>query len=191
MKILFGILTIVALLVVVSWKFSRFGYESASYTLVEKDGPFEIRQYPELTLVSTATDSSDPEGDGAFMRLFRYIAKDNAAEQKIAMTTPVFMTSGENGSMSFVVPEDVAKGGAPAPKSSNVKLTSRSPGKVAAYRYSGSWQEEKRAAARKKLASWITEKGYTSSGDYYSAGYDPPFTPGFLRRNEVLVRLSD
>jgi effector-binding domain-containing protein len=188
-KTLIVVALILIILSVVGWKTSRFGYESASYTVVEKDGAFEIRDYPDLTLVSTT--GSGPEGDDAFMRLFRYIAKNNEEEQKIAMTTPVFMTSGENAKMSFVVPEDVAASGAPEPKSSDVELATESMGKVAVYRYSGKWKERLRKQAREKLAEWIKDKGLTTSGEYFNAGYDPPFTPGFLKRNEALVRLAE
>lgn len=58
---------------VVVWKSSRFGYESPEYSVVEKDGAFEIRDYPAMTLVSTGMDSPNPGEGGSFMRLFRYI----------------------------------------------------------------------------------------------------------------------
>ena len=101
---------------------SRAGYESAPYTVSQTDGKCEVRDYPELVVASTG-DASSSGRDGGFMRLFRYISGQNERSEKIAMTTPVFMgANGEEGKMSFVVPSDVAKKGAPSPKASDVKV---------------------------------------------------------------------
>ena len=192
MKILIITVVVLAVSAVIAWKFSRFAYETAPYTVIEKDGHFEIREYSSLTLASTNAGGGDKDDDdGAFMRLFRYIAKENEEETKIAMTTPVFMTSGEKGKMSFVVPDQVARDGAPVPKSSQVTIHSTAMGKVAAYRYSGKWHSSRRDEAQAKLEAWLEQKLLTPKGEYFSAGYDPPFTPGFLKRNEALVRLED
>lgn len=50
--------------------------ETPDYKVLAQDGKFEVREYPTLTLVRTAS------GDGDFMRLFRYISGGNEAEQK-------------------------------------------------------------------------------------------------------------
>ncbi len=42
--------------------------ETPDYKVLSQDGKFEVREYPGLTLVRTAS------GDGDFMRLFRYIS---------------------------------------------------------------------------------------------------------------------
>ena len=95
---------------------TRVGYESAEYKVIESDGSFEIREYPDLMLVATDSKMDSQGRDGSFMRLFRYISGANEAEQKIAMTTPVFM-EGEIGksdvSMGFVMPKEVAAEGRP------------------------------------------------------------------------------
>ena len=71
-------------------------YESAEYKVLLSEGKFEVREYPELKVVSTAMDPASKERDGRFMKLFRYIDGENAASQKVAMTTPVFMTPGSS-----------------------------------------------------------------------------------------------
>ena len=95
---------------------TRAGYESAEYKVIESDGSFEVREYPDLMLVATDSKMDSQGRDGSFMRLFQYISGANEAEQKIAMTTPVFM-EGEIGksdvSMGFVMPKEVAAKGAP------------------------------------------------------------------------------
>ena len=89
---------------------ARAGYESAEYKVIESDGNIEIREYPDLMLAATDSKMDSQGRDGSFMRLFRYISGANEDEQKIAMTTPVFM-QGEVGktdvSMGFVMPKEV------------------------------------------------------------------------------------
>ena len=91
--------------------------ETPEYKVVDKDGRFELRDYPAMTVARTAM------GDGDFMRLFRYISGGNEAEQKIAMTAPVLVQhEGADRGMSFVVPREVAAGKVPAPKTSGVSV---------------------------------------------------------------------
>ena len=160
---------------------TRAGYETAPYTVVRSDGAFELRDYPELALVTTRRDSEN----GSFMRLFRYISGDNATEQKIAMTTPVFM---QDDAMAFVLPTAVAP--APAPTSGEVRLEKRPAVRVAVHRYSGLRSPSADADALTKLRAWMAQQGLQAGGPPFRASYDPPWTPGPLRRNEVLVPIA-
>ncbi|MCA9181295.1 MAG: heme-binding protein [Planctomycetales bacterium] len=94
----FSIAALVGLSVYFGWQVTaRSAYESAQYKAVGVDGAFEIREYPELMLVSTSTKLETQENDGSLMRLFRYISGSNDAEQKVSMTTPVFMQRDAEG----------------------------------------------------------------------------------------------
>lgn len=161
---------------------SRAGYETAPYKVVRADGAFEIREYPEIRIATTRSDAS---GSG-FMRLFRYIDGGNVEKEKIAMTTPVFMVDGK---MAFVVPEK-HKANAPAPASDQVSVDTMKAQRVAAYRYSGSRSAKSEPQALEKLKAWMQQNRLQASGQPFSAYYDPPWTPGFLRRNEVLVPIQ-
>jgi len=172
---------------------SRAGYESAPYTVAQTLEPnAELRDYPVLTVVSTP--GKGPNDDGSFMRLFRYIQGDNQTEAKIAMTTPVLMDrkadADHSTTMSFVVPTDVATKGAPAPKAENVAVTSRPAGRYAVLRFTGKQSPENEAAALKQLQAILKAKSITSAGPATFAYYDPPWTPGPLRRNEVLLPVN-
>ncbi len=170
----------------------RAKYESAPYASVEKDGAFEIRDYPELTVVKTTGRGGD--ADGAFMLLFRYISGNNASRSKIAMTTPVFMDGSEKGAkdtdMSFVLPKSVAAAGAPAPGAAAVTLDKRPGGKFAVMRFSGYRSARAETAALAKLRAWMKAKGLAEAGKPSFAYFDPPWTPGPFRRNEVLIRIG-
>jgi hypothetical protein len=159
--------------------------ETPEYKVLLEDGKFEVREYPALTLVRTAS------GDGDFMRLFRYISGSNEGEQKIAMTAPVLMKhQGENTGMSFIVPKDIAAGKVPAPKDAAVTMDDLPAGKFAVYRYSGGRNEANEQEALGKLRAWIGKKQLEVTGDPLFGFYDPPWIPTFLRRNEVMLRIA-
>ena len=166
--------------------FTAVATETPDYKVLVQDGKFEVREYPALTLVRTAS------GDGDFMRLFRYISGGNDAEQKIAMTAPVLMKhQGENPGMSFIVPEDVAATGkVPAPKDGSVAVDSLPSGQFAVYRYSGGRSETNEQDALGKLRGWIDKRRLEVTGEPLFGYYDPPWIPSFLRRNEVMIRIS-
>lgn len=172
---------------------ARAGYESAEYTVVEKDGLFEIREYPDLMLAATTSQLDSQGRDGSFMRLFRYISGDNKAAQQIAMTTPVFMEgdgASSRVSMGFVVPKDVAKTGIPEPTKEDVTIRKREGGRFAVVRFSGRLDSELAKAQEAKLRQWMKDKGVEGETKSESAGYDPPFMPSILRRNEILIRIK-
>jgi len=158
---------------------SRAGYETAPYTVIRTDGDFELREYPELKIATTARDADN----SSFMRLFRYIDGGNVEKEKIAMTTPVFMV---NGKMAFVVPEK-HKAATPAPSSPQVIVDTLKAQRVAVLRFSGSRTKDSEPQAIAKLQAWMKQNKFTEAGAPFSAYYDPPWTPSFLRRNEVLV----
>lgn len=191
-----SLFTIAGLLAFFGWKVTARGaYESAEYTVVESDGNFEIREYPDLMLASTSMRAESQGNDGSFMRLFRYISGANSQNQKIAMTTPVFMESTASetprqGTMGFVIPKKVAAQQVPKPNDDDVEIQKRNGGRFAVIRFAGRMNSASLEQAEKQLRAWIERRGLTVVGAAESAGYDPPWTPGPLRRNEVLLRLK-
>lgn len=158
---------------------SRAGYETAPFTVLRTDGAFEIREYPDICVASTPRH----DDNSSFMRLFRYIDGDNTAGEKIAMTTPVFMV---DGAMAFVLPKE-SSGQAPAPKNDQIKLEKLKSQTVAVLRFNGARSEKSETEALEKLRGWLRENQLEETGKPFSAYYDPPWTPGLLRRNEVLI----
>lgn len=157
--------------------------ETPDHKVLSKDGKFELREYPALTVARTEM------GDGDFMRLFRFISGGNETGEKIAMTAPVLMQrAGDDAGMSFVVPREVASGKVPRPKDESVAIGSRPAARYAVMRFSGGRNEANEAAALEKLRAWAASKGVETTGEPVFAYYDPPWIPGFLRRNEVMLR---
>ncbi len=191
----------VAVIGVLGWNMTaRAGYESAEYKVIETDGNFEVREYPDLMLASTTTKIDAQGRDGSFMKLFRYISGANQSEQKISMTTPVFMEKDEiEAQMGFVMPKEVAVAGTPQPTGKGVAIRKRAGGRFAVIRFSGRLSEKLAKENEAKLREWMKAKNLIAAEtkpdtpeftNVESASYDPPFTPGPLRRNEVLIRLQ-
>ena len=181
-------------LIFVGWKLtSRGGYESAEYKVLESDGAFEIREYPDLMLVTTASKFNAQGNDGSFGRLFQYISGDNDSSSKVAMTTPVFMepdAEGSDGQMGFVLPAKVVESVIPNPSDESVEIEKRDGGKFAVLRFSGRMDGETKTLMEEKLENWLGAKSFVSTGKIEFAGYDAPWTPGPLRRNEVLIQVK-
>ncbi len=181
---------IVAGLLVAGCATSRAAYESARYTVKRTAGKVEVRDYPELKVAST-TSVSEKGRDGKFMRLFGYISGKNERSEKISMTTPVFMArDGTEEKMSFVVPEKVAGAGIPAPAAADVKIESIPAGRFAVLRFTGAQSAAKEQAALAELRAWMAAEKLEASGEPIFAYFDPPWTPGPMRRNEVMLRLK-
>lgn len=89
---------------------------------MRSDGKFQVRDYPALTVVETPMAAANGS-DGSFMRLFRFITGANEGQQKISMTTPVFMSGSEtNTTMAFVMPAKMKTGDAPKPSDGAVTV---------------------------------------------------------------------
>ena len=119
-------------------------------------------------------------------------------KQKISMTTPVFMENDKADSevqMGFVMPKEVAVGGVPSPTGPGVDVRKRAGGRFAVIRFSGRLNAKLAKESEAKLRAWMESKDLDADDSAETSGveaasYDPPFTPGLLRRNEVLIRLK-
>jgi hypothetical protein len=189
MVVPFIILVVVVVVAVVGCKATRGGYESAPYTVVRRDGDFELRDYPSLTLVETPMGESGSGGtDGSFNRLFRYITGNNESKQKIAMTTPVFMSGNEtNRTMAFVMHSGDKAVQIPKPTDGQVAVRRIEGGRFAVLRFSGGRSAKKEAEAERRLKSWMESAGLPAKPPPVFGYFDPPWTPAFLRRNEVML----
>jgi effector-binding domain-containing protein len=174
---------VVAFVVYVGCTTSRAGYQTAPYQVLKQDGQFELRRYPTLAVVRTPMVGADD----SFMRLFRYIGGQNDATQKIAMTTPVFMTG---DSMAFVLPEKMPAGQVPQPNHKQVSVASIPAGTFAVMRFSGSRNTQHETQAVATLTSWMQREKLSATGEPVFGYFDPPWTPVFLRRNEVMLRIQ-
>jgi hypothetical protein len=193
MKVLLGSLAVlIVVAVVAACGGGRGGYATPAYRVVERGDGLEVRDYPPLVLVGVSASGKKGD-DGAFMRLFRYISGRNENGTKIAMTTPVLMQAGSGGgdrAMAFVMPSEMGVEKVPKPSDEALRPSVRQAGRYVVFRDSGWWKkrDEERAAARVK--DWVERRGLKVQGEPEVAYYDPPWTLGPLRRNELLWRIG-
>jgi DNA gyrase inhibitor GyrI len=190
MKILIAVtaLAVLAALVNAGCASVRAGYESAPYQVVRRDGKFELRDYPALVVAETPMRGAD----NSFLRLFHFIGGENAAKQKISMTTPVFMndTGGTNATMAFVMPAKSSLNDLPQPSEPGVTLKQIPAGEFAVLRFSGGRNAKNETNSVARLTAWLTQEKIAPTGQPVFAYFDPPWTPPFLRRNEVMLRVA-
>ena len=195
---------IIAAAVIIIGAMDAMAIEEATYNVVKKDDKFEIRDYAPQILAETVVEGNlEQAGNKAFNKLFRYISGDNRSRDKMAMTAPVSQEAiGEKIKMtapvgqqrvqdrwavSFMMPVSYTLDALPEPEDPDVTLRQVPARRMAAVRYSGFWSEKNYLRYKMELESWIHERGLTIVGDPVWARYNPPFTPWFLRRNEILI----
>ena len=175
---------------------SVFGYtgvEVAPYAVLEQVGDIEVRHYERLVLVTTAMPSGMEEQRDPFYKLFNYISGNNAVTKEIPMTAPVLLAQADDTSqtMSFVLPERFSLETAPVPNDPAVRLETVMDYTVAAITFSGAFDQGSINEHTHILEQWIADHGFTQTGAVIAAGYDPPFTIPFFRRNEVLIPVGN
>jgi hypothetical protein len=180
--------------------------ETAAYEITGKTGKIEFRRYPDLILAGV----SDPGDDSGFGLLFQYITGNNRARGKFPMTAPVItgeqirmtspvitsqqipmtapVVSGE-GSMSFVMPAGKTRDELPEPVDPRVQITTLLSREIAVLRFSGYAGKDDVDDATSRLLEGLKEAGITTRGQVFLMRYNAPWTPGFLRRNEVGVEI--
>ena len=178
--------------------------EEAKYSVSEKQDRHEIREYaPAIVAEVIVYDDFENASGVAFRQLFNYISGKNTAREKIAMTAPVAqkpqpekiaMTSpvgqrktGQGWAVSFMMPASYTMATLPVPDDPSIVLREIPAHRAAAIRYSGRWTEKSYQQQYALLQEWIKARNLEVTGEPVWARYNAPFTPWFMRRNEILV----
>ncbi len=181
--------------------------EEAEYDVVQQDGDFELRDYaPQVVAEVVVSGSFSRAGNSAFRPLFNYISGDNTVQAKIAMTAPVSQTahsqdiamtapvgqraSGDDWVVSFMMPAKFNMDTIPKPTDPEVKLREIPAHRMAVVRYSGRWTKKRYQSHLEALLTWVSAKDLAARGEPVFARYNGPFTPWFMRRNEILLPVA-
>jgi DNA gyrase inhibitor GyrI len=209
MKILpigLGVLIVLGVAALAVFVFVVQNVEQPVYRVVDQEGDLEVRDYPSLVVAEVRREGSRREALGAgFGPLARYIfGKERAGEQismtapvtqqraeAIAMTAPVTQARGRGGdwAVRFIMPARYRLDQLPAP-AGDVRLAEVPARRVAAIRFSGRATDDQIAAKESELRAWLAQRRLTAASTPVYAYYNDPLTPGFLRRNEVLIDLT-
>lgn len=172
--------------------------ETIEYDVARTVGGVEIRDYPRVVL-ATVRDLSDND---AFSVLFDFITGHNSKRDRLAMTTPVFSSErpGQDipmttpvisggSTFSFAMPKDFTAQSLPLPIDPRVQVEEIHARTVAVLRFKG--RADRRTVERRQaqLLKVLEEQGMETRGEPFLMRYNPPFIPGFLRRNEIGIEI--
>ena len=167
--------------------------EQAKYEILRKINKVEIRLYPHLVVARV-----EGYGDAGFNILFRFITGNNRQKSKVEMTAPVIsekiaMTApvfSEEDSLAFVMPDGLSIDTTPEPLDNRVKIVEIPERAVATLQFSGSWSSSVFEKRSRELLEELAKAGVRTASQVFSMRYNGPFTPWFLRRNEVAVAVD-
>jgi hypothetical protein len=169
--------------------------ETIPYEITGKAGEIEFRKYPSIVLATADSDGNDT----GFNLLFAFITGSNHTQHKISMTSPVITSRqiammapvvSDAKSMSFVMPPGQSRDDIPDPLDSRVRITMLPSREVAVFRFRGYAREDEVIAAEERLLDGLKKAAIEPVGGPFLMRYNPPWTPGFLRRNEVAVEIT-
>ncbi len=181
--------------------------EEPEYQVVRELADIEVRQYAAYAVAEVVVAGpADEAGNQAFPILAGYIFGKNKGERKFAMTAPVTqaatpvkleMTAPVTQAaapggfvVQFVLPRGVTVASAPEPLDARVQLREVVPAQVAVIRYSGFWSQSNYEEHLGKLQAALRAADLAWTGEPVYARYNAPFTPWFMRRNEIWLPLA-
>ncbi len=179
------------------------------YRVLDKRDGYEVRRYqPYIVAETKVKGEHDKALNRGFRRLFKYIDGENSGSRDIPMTAPVIAEQGDTSEkipmtapekkkksgnshlVSFVMPEGSTMKDLPKPTDHDVVLREVPARKVAVLSYSWYAGEKKIMNKVKQLITYLERDGVEYKPAFQSARYDPPWTPPFMRRNEIFIELK-
>lgn len=205
MKTLYIVLAIIIVWSV--WGYFSARVESTQYSVLESKKKYEIRLYPEhIVAQTTVTGSYRDAMSQGFRIIASYIFGGNtkkesiamtapvtekaAQSESIAMTTPVVATlGGESRTIAFGMPRSYTIDTLPIPNDSRVQIVTVPEKKMAVIRFSWMRSTSRIESKKSELLDLLKKDGVKVVGEIQYAGYNAPWTPPWMMRNEVMVEV--
>ena len=143
-------------------------------------------------LVLAISRESDLRGYSGFNAVFNYISGDNRGSRRIAMTAPVINNLDEKPlTTAFVMPKQYhSADDLPEPNDPDMRLVEVPERLVAAVTFSGTINRDLLERKKAELLEFVKKQRLNGIGGIELARYNPPFIPGFIRRNELLLEVE-
>ena len=185
-------------------------YEEPLYDVLEQADEYEVRRYaPYLVAEVDVEGDFGKAGNQAFRLLAGYIFGDNQTEEKMSMTAPVESRPKQDGvhmsmttpvtstasatdqyTYAFVMERKFTLDTLPKPRDPRIRLRQQEARVMAVRRYSGRWTERNYREHEVTLLEALSADDRRPIGMPILARYNSPFTPWFMRRNEVMVQIE-
>ncbi|MDY8107802.1 heme-binding protein [Fulvimarina sp. 2208YS6-2-32] len=171
--------------------------EEPGYDVVREDDEVEIRDYESMIVAETVKSGYHEKARRAgFDTLYDYIAAKNRGGKSIKMTTPVLQQLSDSDghtkgwAIRFVMPKKHTMASLPDPAQSDVALKEVPARRVVAIRFSGNFNATLASKKLMTLYNYLADNNLSQKGDPEYAFYNPPWTPGFMKRNEILIEVE-
>ena len=179
------------LFVLLAWFMLPKFLEQPKYKVVRKENDIEVRSYDKILMSSVKVYGNQYNAlRNGFQPLVRYIGAKERVSEKISMTAPVIQTTNdgtENWTVSFAMPSKYNIDNLPKPTNDDIYFEEIQPSLAAVIRFSGVADSSLLNQKASVLKRWLELNGYTESSSPKFLFYNDPTTPGFLRRNEVMI----
>ena len=215
MKMLIMVLLLLAMAYVGYHYISQARLEKPRYTVLKKQGAYELRAYEPMLVAEVTVEGTRHEAARRGFRLLAaFIFGDHepqaaeAAEGSIAMTAPVMqhriaMTApvmeeapsldSTSWVIRFMMPHQYTEATLPKPRNPAVRIHRVPAHTKAVLRFTGSITHASLQQHEARLDQRMRDAQLQPYGDVQYAFYNPPWTLPWLRRNEVMrdVRVPD
>lgn len=181
--------------------------EQPAYKVVSTNDIYEVREYePQLIAKTTVTGTMDSATNNGFRLIADYIFGNNTTQEAVAMTAPVTVQDSEPIAMTvpvtstessdgaytiaFVMPSKYTLETLPKPVNPQVVIEEVPSKTYAVLTFSGYTAEKKVTEKESALFEALQADDIQNSGTATLSQYNPPWTPWFMRRNEIWVELD-
>lgn len=156
-------------------------------TLADLDEDVQIRRYN--TQILAQAQASDM--NSGFRSLFDFIVGNNERGEKISMTAPVITQRSDDGMiMSFIMPKGYTMNTLPAPSDPSVRITATPPRIIATISFAGYLNKHSWEYHLPRLMQVLEANGIKTKGAPFALQYNDPWTPPFLRTNEIAFEVD-
>ena len=200
---------IFSLLIFIFWGTNLSALEEPKYSVLKEYENFEIRNYASYLVAEVDIEGSyNKSGNEAFRILAGYIFGDNQSStkmnmtapveseaiqssEKMNMTAPVFSNKNFNGyTYRFVMESKYTQETLPVPNNSKIRITEIKDRVMAVISFSGRWSQKNFEKHEQILVNDLKNAGIGVASEAIYARYNAPFTPWFLRRNEIMFEIE-
>lgn len=166
---------------------SAMALEEPRYDVLLTAGDVEFRRY-EPYMLAEVTVEGNSQDRRAFRILAGYIFGDNDKGEKMNMTAPV-ETRGSD--YAFVMERKYSPASLPQPDDQRIRIIERQGRVVAALKFSGRWSQSNIRKHERQLVDALAAMEVETTGEPELARFNSPFTPWFLRRNEIIIPVDE
>ena len=170
--------------------------EEPKFKILVDEGELEIRSYDEYLVAETTVEGSfDTASRKGFRRVAGYIFGENknsiGQSEKIQMTAPVTVKPDNEGwVLHFVMPSNYDMNQLPMPNNNSILLKKIEAHLAAVIIFSGFTTDAKIKDKTEELKVWLEKKQFEIAGPQQIARYNDPFTLPWLRRNEIIFKVT-